>query len=85
LFYCIAMQPGTSISFGINEGLSYLYFIVFHKMLCYFILLYSIFLFIILLFISLLFYCIDMQPGTRISFGINKVLSYLYRIEYNRT
>jgi len=24
-----------------------------------------------------LLYCINMQPGTRISFGINKVLSYL--------
>jgi len=32
---------------------------------------------IILLFISLLFYCNAMQTGTRISFGINKVLSYL--------
>jgi len=29
------------------------------------------------IFISLLFYSIAMQPGTRISFGINKVLSYL--------
>jgi len=35
------------------------------------------FIFILLPFLSLLFYCISMQPGTRISFGINKVLSYL--------
>jgi len=33
--------------------------------------------FIILLFIFLLFYSIAVQPGTRISFGINEVLSYL--------
>jgi len=31
----------------------------------------------IILFIYLLFYWIAMQTGTRISFGINKVLSYL--------
>jgi len=36
--------------------------------------------FIILHFISLLFYSIAMQPGTIISFGINKVLSYLILI-----
>jgi len=54
----------------------YLYDLLLLLLLLLFIL-YCIIFFVILLFISLLFYSIAVQPGTIISFGINKVLSYL--------
>jgi len=52
--------------------LSYLYFYT-SPILLFVNLLYYVY-YGILLFISLLFYSIAVQPGTRLSFGINKVL-----------
>jgi len=54
-----------------------------HLLICYFILfIFTLFIYLFIVFyftvyFSIVLFSIAMQPGTRISFGINEVISYL--------